>query len=164
MLIRVALTLLLLASIACSSPPGEPVYGDIAAQYAATGNFDLAAREIDLAVRARPRDLPLRRQAARLHNRAGNIERAIGHLEAAIRLAPSDGTIWLELADREQARENVADAYVAYRRASLLQPNDLRAVSGLARSASVLGFTDEAKSANEHREQLERKLGTDHSL
>ena len=112
-------------------------------------------------ITARPRDLTLRRQAARLHNRAGSTERAIGHLEVAIRLAPHDGTIWLELADRERDRENVADAYVAYRRASSLEPNDLRAIGGLARSAEDLGFDEEAQAAYERLAQLERGLRVD---
>ncbi len=164
MLSRVSWFFLLLATIACAGSPGEPAPGDLAAQYAAMGSFDEAAREIDLAVRARPRDLTLRRQAAQLHNRAGNTQRAVDHLEAAIRLAPNDWTIWLELAEREQDRANVADAYVAYRRASLLEPNDLRAVSGLARSADNLGFAEEAQSARDRRQQLERELGIDSSL
>jgi tetratricopeptide (TPR) repeat protein len=160
MLSRISLIFGLLASIACAGPPAAPPPGDIAAKYAEMGSFDEAAREIDLAVRARPDDLTLRRQAARLHHRAGNTGKAIAHLEAALRVAPDDGTIWLELADREQDRMNVADAYVAYRRASALEPNDLRAVSGLASSASELGFTDEAQAASERLAQLERKRGS----
>ena len=161
---RIGLGFLLLGAICCAGSPKERAPGDIAAQYAAAERFDEAAREIDLAVRIRPRDLTLRRQAARLNDRAGNTERAIGHLEFAIKLAPHDGTIWLELADREQARENVADAYVAYRRASSLEPNDLRAIAGLARSADMLGFSEEAEAAYERQAQLELELGIDDSL
>jgi len=163
MLCRVALCFVLFAWIGCSSPPSPPAPGDIAAQYAAAGRFDEAAREIELAVRTRPRDLTLRRQAARIQGRAGNTELAIGHLESAIALAPQDWTIWLELADRERDRQNIADAYVAYRRASTLEPNDLRAVSGLASTADALGFTEEAQAAHTRQAQLEHQLAADAS-
>ena len=164
MIARLSLALWILTSLACASPPSPPAPGDIAAQYAAMGSFAQAAREIDLAVRARPRDLALRRQAARLHDRAGNTDDAIAHLEAALSFALYDVTILLELADRERDRDNVADAYVAYRRASTLEPNDLRAVTGLARSADALGFTEEARAASDRSAQLERELGVTDSF
>jgi len=145
-------------ALACASPQAPPAPGDIAAAYRAAGRLDEASREIELAIRVRPRDTSLRRQAARIYSEADQPERAVGHLEAAIQLAPQDGFLWLDLGDLERSRENVADAYVAYRRASKLLPTDLRAVSGLAQSAEGLGFSDEASAAYARQEALERLL------
>ena len=115
----------------CASPP-PPDPGAVAAAYAEAGHYEEAAREVDLAVRVRPRDTKLRKQAARIHERAGNMGRAVGHLEAALQLAPSDPEIWITLGDIETQRDNTADAYVAYRRAAELAPEEIRAVAGLA--------------------------------
>ena len=141
--------------LGCQSAPQGPAPGDIAAAYAAAGRFDEAAREIDLAVRARPRDLALRRQAAQIHRSAGNAERAVGHLETAVQFAPQNGAVWGDLGDLESSRDNVADAYVAYRRASSIEPNDLRAAAGLAKTAQELGFQDEADAAYARWAELE---------
>ena len=145
-------------SIEGLGPSFEPQLNTGTAAYSAAGRYPEAAREIDLAVRARPRDLALRRQASQIHEKAGNPERAIGHLEMAIQLAPEDGTIWIDLGDLQRDRDNVADAYVAYRRAAKLEPNDLRAVSGLAKAADGLGFRDEAESAYERWAELEKAI------
>jgi tetratricopeptide (TPR) repeat protein len=132
---------------ACAAPSTSPAPGDIAAAYQSAGRLQEASREIELAIRVRPRDIALRRQAAQIYIEADRADRAIGHLEAAIQLAPSDGAIWIELAEIERDRENTADAYVAYRRAAVLAPDDVRAVSGLALSAENLGFSEEASAA-----------------
>jgi len=152
-------TLLLAALwVGCAtSPPPDP--GAVAAAYAEAGQYDAAAREIDLAVRAHPNDAALRRQAASIHRSAGNIARAIGQLEAALRLKPSDHEVWIALGDLETERDNTADAYVAYRRASELAPNDLRAVSGLALAAERLGFQEEAEAAYARWAALEKAAG-----
>jgi Flp pilus assembly protein TadD len=140
---------------ACASPP-EPDPGAIARAYAAAGRHDEAAREIDVAVRAHPDDAELRKQAASIHAMAGDLPRAIGHLEVGIQAAPSDAELWVQLAQLEMQRENVADAYVAYRRAAALAPDDIRAVSGLALSADQLGFEEEASDAYARWAELER--------
>jgi Flp pilus assembly protein TadD len=44
---------------------------------------------------------------------------------------------------------------VAFRRAAELAPDDLRAVSGLARAADNLGFEEEAEAAYARWTQLE---------
>ncbi len=133
-LTRFAPACLLVVLIGCqSSPPGQP--GAIAAAYAAAGRYDEAGREIDLAVRGQPDDPNLRKQAAQIHAAAGDLPRAIGHLEVGIRINPSDADLWIQLGTLETQRENVTDAYVAYRRAAELAPDDLRAVSGLALTA-----------------------------
>ena len=76
----------------------------------------------------------------------------------AIQLAPEDGATWVDLGDLQRDSDNVSDAYVAYRRAAKLEPNDLRAVSGLAKTAESLGFRDEAKTAYGHWAELERAI------
>ncbi len=158
-MLRFALVSLGLAlTLACATRTSGPTPGDIAAAHSTAGRFEEAAREIDLAVRARPRDLSLRRQAAQIHSKANHSNQAIGHLEVAIQLAPQDGTLWIELAELELTRENIADAYVAYRRAATLAPNDLRAVSGLALAAEHLGFREEASAAYARWSELEQVI------
>jgi tetratricopeptide (TPR) repeat protein len=132
---------------ACAGPPTSPAPGDIAAAYQSEGRLQEAAREIELAIRVRPRDIALRRQAARIYIESDRADRAIAHLEAAIQITPRDGALWIDLAEIERDRENTADAYVAYRRASALAPTDVRAVSGLALTAENLGFSEEASAA-----------------
>ncbi|MBW1684523.1 MAG: tetratricopeptide repeat protein [Deltaproteobacteria bacterium] len=106
----------------------------------------------------RPHPGPGGRQAAHIQARAGRAPKAIGHLETAIQLAPSDADVWIQLAGLENGRENTADAYVAYRRAAELAPDDIRAVSGLALTADTLGFEDEARVAYARWAELEREL------
>jgi len=144
---------------ACAAAPTAPAPGDIAAAYQSAGRLNEASREIELAIRVRPRDVSLRRQAARIYTESERSDRAIEHLEAAIQLAPRDGALWIDLAEIERDRENIADAYVAYRRASKLVPTDVRAVSGLALSAENLGFSEEASTA--YARWAELKLSRD---
>lgn len=142
--------------VACTGPPALSDPAEIAAAYAAAGRYPEAAREVDIAVRADPGALELRRQAARIHEQAGHLESAIGHLEAAIQIAPEDAESWIRLGELEKARQNVADAYVAYRRAAELAPEQIRAVAGLALTADSLGFEDEAEAAYARWADLER--------
>ncbi len=132
---------------ACAGPSTSPAPSKIAAAYQSAGHLQEASREIELAIRVRPRDISLRRQAARIYVEADRAGRAVEHLEAAIQLAPRDGVLWIDLAKIERDRENIADAYIAYRRASALAPTDVRAISGLALSAEILGFSEEARAA-----------------
>jgi tetratricopeptide (TPR) repeat protein len=155
-----ALLLGLVLFVGCASPP-PPDPGAVAAAYAEAGHYEEAAREVDLAVRAHPRDLALRRQAAQIHERAGNTGKAVGHLEAALQLKPSDPELWITLGDIETQRDNIADAYVAYRRAAELDPDAIRAVAGLALAADHLGFDDEAEAAYARWAELEEELGID---
>jgi len=158
--IRAASLLVAVLLSGCATPP-PPDPGAIAAAYAEAGQYDAAAREIDLAVRAHPRDAALRRQAASIHRRAGNVGKAVGQLEAALRLTPTDAEIWVDLGDLESERDNTADAYVAYRRASELAPRNLRAVAGLALAAERLGFQEEAEAAYARWAALEKESGDD---
>ncbi len=151
----------LCALCACAGSSTSPAPGDIAAAYQSAGRLQEAAREIELAIRVRPRDVALRRQAAQIYVQAERADRAVEHLEAAIQLAPSDGALWIELAEIERDRENTADAYVAYRRASALAPTDVRAISGLALSAENLGFAEEAQAAYAKWAELKRALGAE---
>ncbi len=143
---------------ACAGSPTGPAPGDIAAAYQSAGRLQEASREIELAIRVRPRDIALRRQAAQIYIEADRADRAIEHLEAAIQLAPRDGALWIDLAEIERARENTADAYVAYRRAATLAPTDVRAISGLALTAENLGFSEEASAAYAKWAELELSL------
>jgi cytochrome c-type biogenesis protein CcmH/NrfG len=69
--------------------------------------------------------------------------------------------VWLELGDLETRRDNAADAYVAYRRASELAPDEIRAVAGLALAAERLGFDAEAEAAYARWATLEAEGGSD---
>jgi Tfp pilus assembly protein PilF len=160
-MLRVALSIVSLSVLfACAGAPAPPAPGDIAASYLSAGRLPEASREIERAIRVRPRDISLRRQAARIYVEASHTDRAVEHLEAAIQLAPRDGGLWIDLAEIEQDRENIADAYVAYRRASALEPTDLRAISGLAVSAENLGFSEEASAAYAKWAELKLSLGS----
>jgi cytochrome c-type biogenesis protein CcmH/NrfG len=153
--------LLLLASTVGCIHPGPPDPGAVAAAYAQAGQYREAAREIDIAVRSHPHSVALRRQAATIHDKAGNPTSAVGHLEAALQMTPSDEGVWLELGDLETRRDNAADAYVAYRRASELAPDEIRAVAGLALAAERLGFDAEAEAAYARWATLEAEGGSD---
>jgi Flp pilus assembly protein TadD len=136
----------LVLAVGCANPFGNP--GAVAEAYAEAGRYDEATREIELAVRAYPSDPQLRRQAAGIYADSGNLDQAVGHLEVvAVQISPGDADAWIELGELETRRSNVADAYVAYRRAAQLAPEDIRAVSGLALSADSLGFDEEAEEA-----------------
>jgi tetratricopeptide (TPR) repeat protein len=153
-----ALVPIVLAAVAgCVELPARDP-GRVAAAYAAAGRYDEAAREIELAVRSHPKDVRLRQQAARIHEQASQPAEAVGHLEIAIELAPGNAQSWILLGELENERDNVADAYVAYRRAAELAPDDIRAVSGLALAADSLGFDDEANHAYARWAELEREL------
>jgi len=145
---------------ACAGPAPSSAPGDIAAAYQSAGRLQEASREIEHAIRVRPRDVSLRRQAARIYLAADRSDRAIEHLESAIQVAPRDGALWIDLAEIERDRENIPDAYVAYRRASMLAPTDLRAISGLALSAENLGFSEEASAAYAKWAELKLSLET----
>jgi len=147
-------------ALACAGPPSAPLPGDIAAMYTTAGRLEEASREIEVAIRTHPGDISLRRQAVQIYTQTGRTDRAIGHLESAIQLTPRDESLWIELAGLELDRENVSDAYVAYRTAAKLEPSDLRAVSGLAMTAENLGFIEESRAARARWEELERRLGS----
>ena len=144
-LLPLALALAAVAGCASHAPPQDAAA--IAKAYAEAGRYAEAAREVELAVRASPEDPLLRRQAAAIQAEAGNLALAVDHLEVAIRLAPSYPEGWIALGELENRRHNPPDAYVAFRRASALAPDDVRAVSGLAITADSLGFDEEADRA-----------------
>jgi Flp pilus assembly protein TadD len=148
----------LLASSACVSPPGRDAAAAARADLAA-GRHDEAAREIERAVREDPSDVALRREAARILAKAGYDEPAVEQLEAALQLAPANPEISIQLGQLEQSRSNLPDAYVAFRRAADLAPDDIRAISGLALSAEALGFEAEARDAYARWAELEREQG-----
>jgi len=144
--------------LGCAEPPRSSAPGDIAAAYQSAGRLQEASREIELAIRVRPQDVSLRRQAARIYVDSKRSDRAVQHLEAALQIAPRDGSLWIDLGEIERDRENIPDAYVAFRRASALAPTDLRAISGLALSAENLGFSEEASDAFARWAELKESL------
>ena len=155
------LTLALLAALAgCahSIPPGP---GAVALAYAEEGRYDEASREIELAVRRNPNDIVLRRQAGQIYAMAGNTGRALGHLEEAVDLDEDDLQAWLLIGRLETDRENAADAYIAYRNASRVAPDEIRAVAGLALAAERMGFDEEAEAAYARWAALEAELAGD---
>ncbi len=154
------LTALALAgAIGCAAPALREDSGAEARALAAEGRFPEAVSEIEQAVAREPLDPELRREAARIQWLAGDLPRGILHLEEALEQAPENPDLWLDLAGMERSRENLQDAYVAYRRASELAPDDLRAVSGLALTADALGFDEEASAAYARWNELERGGG-----
>ena len=147
-----------LAFGACQSS-GPATRKSLAEVYLEAGRHQEAAREAELAIRRRPNDPSLRKLGARAHAAIGNLDRAIDHLEVALATASGDPEISVLLGELEQRRENLPDAYVAFRRASQLAPDEIRAWSGLALAAEALGFEEEAADAYERWAQLEQELG-----
>jgi Flp pilus assembly protein TadD len=143
-------------ALACASDAPTTDPAEIARAYAGAGRHEEAAREIERALRARPGDAGLRREAAHVQAGAGNLARAVEHLEVAIRLEPREPESWIALGELENRRHNAPDAYVAFKRAAELAPRDVRAVSGLAVAADGLGFDDEAERAYATWAELER--------
>ncbi len=153
------LVLAILALGAGCANPFARNFGAAADAHAAAGRHDEAVREIELAVRAHPHHRGLREQASRIHAESGDWVRAIGHLEVvAVDLKPDDADVWIAIAELETRRNNIADAYVAFRRAAQLAPEEIRAVSGLALSADSLGLDDEAEAAYASWARLEQAL------
>jgi Flp pilus assembly protein TadD len=81
--------------------------------------------------------------------------RTLEELDRALQRDPDDPEISIRIGELELAAGNTADAYVAFRRAAALSPDDVRAVSGLALAADALGFDDEARAAYARWEALE---------
>ena len=151
------LPVLLLACLglqACLGP-AERDPAAIARTYVEARRFAEAAREIEIAVRQQPDDTELRMTAAEIHAAAEQLQQAIEHLEAVHSRQPSHLAATILLGELEQRRGNPADAYVAFRRAARQDPENVRAVSGLALSAEALGFEAEANEAYERWEALE---------
>ena len=148
--------LALALALGCASPTRQE-QPEIAAVYLEAGRYEDAAREAEIALRRRPDDVALRKLAARAHQGLGDVDRAIAHLEMAFDQAPADPEISVALGELEQQRENLPDAYVAFRRATELAPGDIRAWSGLALAAEALGFENEAVDAYARWAELERQ-------
>lgn len=157
-LLRCLLAIALVASGGCASTGGDAPQSATEI-YLEAGRYRDAVREAEQAVRVQPGVVSLRKLAARAHAGAGDTDRAIEHLEVAFDLAPDDAETSVMLGELEQKRGNVSDAYVAFRRATQLDPNEIRAWSGLALSAEALGFEEEAADAYARWAKLEQELG-----
>jgi len=151
------LTLCLLSASALPAcfGPARRDPGQLARTYLEAERVGEAVREIELAVRRQPTNVELRIEAAEIHAVAGDFQNAIDHLESAHNLSPRNAEAAILLGQLEQRRGNATDAYVAFRRAVSLEPDDVRAVSGLALTAEALGFDDEAARAYERWESLD---------
>lgn len=146
------------AALACASGPPRTSH-DVASAYLEAGRYPDAVRETERLVRIQPRDLELRLLAAQANEGAGDLERALMHLEMAEEIAPSDGEAAVRIGLLEQRRGRADDAYVAFRRATMLAPDDLRGWRGLALTAEALGFEAEAERAYAKWAELERTQG-----
>jgi len=146
--------LLALAALACAGGNYGGPHG-VTEIYLEAGRYQDAAIEAEKELKRYPEDVTLRKLAARAHAGAGNLHRAIEQLDLALDLAPSDPEISVLLGELEQRRGNLSDAYVAFRRASQLDPDEVRAWSGLALSAEALGFEAEAQTAYARWAELE---------
>ena len=152
-------TLTAVAALACAGmlerDPAEKARRQMAA-----GRPAQAAESIEQAVRKQPRNVALRVEAAAIQRAGDKTERAVLHLEVAQSIQPGDAEISILLGDVEQSRGNATDAYVAFRRAVSLAPDDVRAVSGLALAADALGFDEEAVRNYERWAELEAAAAT----
>jgi tetratricopeptide (TPR) repeat protein len=156
--IALGLGLVTLSAVGCQSPGGDATQS-VAQVYLDAKRYQDAAREAEQDIRRDPQDPQLRILAARAHAGLGNMDRAIEHLEVALDLVPGDPEVSILLGEMEQGRENLPDAYVAFRRAAKLAPDEIRAWSGLALSAEALGFSEEAAKAYERWAELEQEQG-----
>jgi tetratricopeptide (TPR) repeat protein len=158
---RIALALALGAALcACESPPPRGPE-QIAEAYLEAGRYADALRESEKLVRIQPRNLELRLLAASANEGVGDLERAIDHLEMAQEIAPSDAEASIRIGEIEQRRERNDDAYVAFRHATALAPDELRAWRGLALTAEALGFEAEAERAYARWAELEKTQESD---
>jgi Flp pilus assembly protein TadD len=175
----------MLTTICAAPKPPDP--GSRAAELASEGRFNEAAREIHLAVRSHRNNVALRQQAAEIYAKAGNVNSAVGHLDEAreiigknrkaledreretgksypkkhAQLDRREHRVWMTIGELETERGNMSDAYVAYRNATRLAPDDIGAVSGLALAAERIGFDEEAEAAYSRWSELEREQGVD---
>lgn len=158
---RCALALALAAAlVACASSSKGPAGPEqLAVTYLEAKRYQDALRESEKLVRLQPRNLEYRLLAARANEGAGDDARALAHLEMAQEIAPADAEATIRIGELEQRRKNPDDAYVAFRRATSLAPDDLRAWRGLALTAEALGFTAEAERAYARWAQLEKQQG-----
>jgi len=143
---------------ACASQTPRSSY-DIATAYIEAERYQDAVRETERLVRVQPRDLQLRMLAAQANEGYGDLDRAMLHLEMAEEIAPTDGEAAIQIGLLEQRRNRPDDAYVAFRRATMLAPEDMRAWRGLALMAEGLGFDAEAERAYARWVELERTQG-----
>jgi tetratricopeptide (TPR) repeat protein len=156
---RAAAIALLAALCACGSPKPPPGPEQLAETYLAAKRYPEALRESEKLVRLQPRNIEYRLLAARANEGMGDTQRALSHLEMAQEIAPSDAEPNILIGELEQRLQNPDDAYVAFRRATMLAPDDQRAWRGLALTAEALGFQSEAERAYARWAELEKMQG-----
>jgi tetratricopeptide (TPR) repeat protein len=154
------LTACIAAGLACApKPPPKASPGALAEQYLEQGNALEAVRESERLVRANPKNAELRMVAARANQAQGDLDRALVHLEAAAELDPANGEAMIRIGEIEQQRQNMDPAYIAFRSAIRLAPDDVRAWKGMALTAEALGFEAEAEKAYARWAELEKAQG-----
>jgi tetratricopeptide (TPR) repeat protein len=157
---RLALALAIAAALGACSSPKPPAGPEVLAEkYLEAKRYPEALRESEKLVRLQPRNAEYRLLAARANEGAGDTQRALMHLEMAQEIAPSDAEATILLGELEQRLQNPDDAYVAFRRATMLAPDDQRAWRGLALTAEALGFEAEAERAYARWAELEKTQG-----
>jgi tetratricopeptide (TPR) repeat protein len=156
---RAAALALVAALCACGSPKPPPGPEHLAETYLAAKRYPEALRESEKLVRLQPRNVQYRLLAARANEGAGDTQRALSHLEMAQEIAPSDAEATILIGELEQRLQNPDDAYVAFRRATMLAPENQRAWRGLALTAEALGFEGEAERAYARWAELEKVQG-----
>jgi tetratricopeptide (TPR) repeat protein len=150
----------LATAVACAAkPPPKPNPGALAEQYLAQGDKLEAMRESERLVRANPKNAELRLVAAEMNEANGDLDRALLHLEAAAELDPSSGEAVIRIGEIEQRRQRMDPAYIAFRRAIRVAPDDVRAWKGMAMTAEALGFEAEAEKAYTRWAELEKAQG-----
>jgi tetratricopeptide (TPR) repeat protein len=158
--VRLAVHAVALLLWACSSPPKQPAGpGALVETYLEQGNTLEAVRESERLVRANPKNAELRLVAARANEAQGDLDRAMTHLGVAEELDPSSGEAVIRMGEIDQKRERMDDAYVSFRRAIRVAPNDVRAWKGMALTAEALGFDAEAEKAYTRWAELEKEQG-----
>jgi len=155
---RLALVALALCcACATSSKPKGPE--QVAVAYLDAQRYPDAVRETEKLVRIEPRNADYRLLAARANEGVGDTERALRHLEMAEEIEPENAEPVILIGELEQRRDRPDEAYVAFRRATTLAPDELRAWRGLALTAEALGFDAEAERAYARWAQIEKAQG-----
>ena len=144
---------------ACASTSRPKGPEQIALAYLDAQRYPDALRESEKLVRMEPRNVEYLLIAARANEGVGDPERALRHLEMASELAPENAEPVILIGELEQQRDRPDDAYVAFRRATTLAPDELRAWRGLALTAEALGFDAEAERAYARWAEIEKAQG-----
>jgi Flp pilus assembly protein TadD len=96
-----------------------------------TPDYTAAKRDIETTIKAKPKSIELRMQAAEFYMKAGDYGAALPHLRAATALSPKLPLPWIALGDAATLERRFDEGAQAYHRAAILAPNDPQIVRGL---------------------------------